>query len=283
MLGFQRKPGWYEGCWKQSMRVAVDTLKGKTVLVTGAGSGIGRASAKLLAHAGAQVALLGRTDSELEKVYQDIGGQEKGHLKLLASVDDESAMLKALAEIDAAWGRLDAVIVNAGINGVWAPLDEIRFEEWNQTLGVNLTGTFLTVKSSLPLLRKQGGSVVIVSSVNGNRMFSNSGATAYSCSKAGQVAFMKMTALELARDHIRVNAICPGAIETQIDDSTEARDLESIRPAAEYPEGEVPLTGGGPGTAGQVAQLVWFLVSDASNHISGTEIYIDGAQSLLKG
>jgi NAD(P)-dependent dehydrogenase (short-subunit alcohol dehydrogenase family) len=114
-------------------------------------------------------------------------------------------------------------------------------------------------------------------------MFSNTGATAYSCSKAAQVAFMKMTALEFAKDRIRVNAVCPGSIETSIDDSTNARDLESVRPHVDFPEGEVPLTHGAPGTAGQVAQLIWFLASDASNHISGTEVYIDGAQSVLKG
>lgn len=265
------------------MKVAADTLKGKKVLVTGGGSGIGRASAKLLAHAGAKVALLGRTADELEKVMSDLGGAAAGHLFLVADVSREVDMKSAFHEIASQWGRLDAVVVAAGINGVWAPLEEISLDEWETTLGINVTGTFLTVKGAVPLLKEHGGSVVIVSSVNGNRMFSNSGATAYSCSKAAQVAFAKMTALELAKDHVRVNVICPGSIETQIEDSTEKRDLESIRPSAEYPEGEVPLTGGNPGTAGQVAQLIWFLVSDASNHISGTEIYIDGAQSLLKG
>jgi NAD(P)-dependent dehydrogenase (short-subunit alcohol dehydrogenase family) len=265
------------------MKIAKDTLVGKTALVTGAGSGIGRASAKLLAYAGAKVAVLGRTDSELDRVFHDIGGEAAGHLRLPADVGDEVVMREAFGKVQATWDHLDIVVANAGINGVWAPLDEISSEEWEQTLGVNLTGTFLTVRSALPLLKKRGGSVVIVSSVNGNRMFSNTGATAYSCSKAAQVAFAKMTALEFAKDRIRVNVICPGSIETQIDESTEARDLESVKPHSEYPEGEVPLTGGVPGTAGQVAQLVWFLVSDASNHISGTEIYIDGAQSLLKG
>ncbi len=265
------------------MKVASDTLKGKAVLVTGAGSGIGRATAKLLAHAGAKVALLGRTEAELEKVMSEIGGRDSGHLLLVADIRREEEVISAFARISTRWDRLDAVVAAAGINGVWAPVEEISSEEWETTLGINLTGTFVTLRGALPLMKKHGGSVVVISSVNGNRMFSNSGATAYSVSKAGQVALVKMTALELAKDRIRINAVCPGSIETQIEDSTEERDLESIRPAADYPEGEVPLTGGSPGTAGQVAQLIWFLVSDASNHISGTEIYIDGAQSLLKG
>jgi len=265
------------------MKVAKDTLHGKTALVTGAGSGIGRASAKLLAYAGAKVALLGRSDEELDRVFQDVGGEAAGHLKMLADVSNEVEMREVFHQIGAVWGHLDIVLANAGINGVWAPLDEISAGEWEQTLGINLTGTFLTVRGALPLLKIQGGSVVIVSSVNGNRMFSNTGATAYACSKAAQVAFAKMTALEFAKDRIRVNVICPGSIETQIDENTDQRDLDLVKPHVEFPDGLVPLTGGQPGTAGQVAQLVWFLVSDASNHISGTEIYIDGAQSLLQG
>jgi NAD(P)-dependent dehydrogenase (short-subunit alcohol dehydrogenase family) len=92
-----------------------------------------------------------------------------------------------------------------------------------------------------------------------------------------------MVALELAEHRIRVNVICPGAIETNISDSTEQRHLEEIREPVEFPEGQIPLTDGAPGTAEQVAQLVLFLASDAARHISGTEIWIDGAQSLLQG
>jgi NAD(P)-dependent dehydrogenase (short-subunit alcohol dehydrogenase family) len=265
------------------MKIAADTLKGKNALVTGAGSGIGRAAAKLLGYAGAKVALLGRTEDELLKVWQEMGGAEAGHLMFVADVADEETMKQVFSGISEVWDGLQIVVASAGINGTWAPLAEITLEEWNETLKINLTGTFLTVRGAYNLLKKRGGSVVVISSVNGNRMFSNTGATAYSCSKAGQTAFAKMTALEFAKDHIRVNVICPGSIETDIDDSTDERGLDAIRPAAAYPDGEVPLTGGGPGTAGQVAQLVWFLATDASNHISGSEIYIDGTQSLLKG
>jgi NAD(P)-dependent dehydrogenase (short-subunit alcohol dehydrogenase family) len=181
-----------------------------------------------------------------------------------------------------AWGRIDIVFANAGINGVWAPLEELTPEDWDQTLGINLKGTFLTVKYAVPHLKKRGGSVIVTASVNGTRIFSNTGATAYSSSKAGQVAFTKMVALELAPDKVRVNVICPGAIETNIDESTEKRDLDAVRIPVEYPEGAHPLEDR-PGTADQVAQLVLFLASDASSHITGTEIWIDGAESLLRG
>jgi NAD(P)-dependent dehydrogenase (short-subunit alcohol dehydrogenase family) len=92
-----------------------------------------------------------------------------------------------------------------------------------------------------------------------------------------------MTAVELGQQGIRVNVICPGAIETEIDQNTEQRDLEEIRMPAEYPEGTDPLTGEAPGSSEQVAQLVLFLASDASSHINGTEIWIDGGESLVKG
>lgn len=90
-------------------------------------------------------------------------------------------------------------------------------------------------------------------------------------------------ALKLAEHGIRVNVICPGAIETEIGENTEQRNLEEIKEPVEFPEGKIPLTDGKPGTSEQVAQLVLFLVSDASSHITGTEMWIDGGESLLKG
>jgi NAD(P)-dependent dehydrogenase (short-subunit alcohol dehydrogenase family) len=135
----------------------------------------------------------------------------------------------------------------------------------------------------VPHLKRQGGSVIITSSVNGTRNFSNSGATAYSSSKAAQVAFTKMVALELAPHRVRVNVICPGAIATNIQENTEQRNLEHVRIPVEFPEGERPLKQGQPGTAEQVAHVVLFLASDASDHVTGAQIFVDGAESLLKG
>ena len=92
-----------------------------------------------------------------------------------------------------------------------------------------------------------------------------------------------MIAVELAKRKIRANVICPGAIDTNIQDSTQQRKLESVKEPVEFPEGKIPLTDGEPGAAEQVAQLVAFLASGASSHITGTEVWIDGAESLLKG
>ena len=258
-------------------------LQGKVALVTGAGSGIGEAAAKKLAAAGAKVAALGRTDDELTGVVKEMRAQGGQAIPVVADISDARAMEQACLRVEKEWGRLDIVFANAGINGVWAPIEELTPEEWNRTIGINLSGTFYTIKYAAPLLKRQGGSVIVTASVNGTRIFSNTGATAYSTSKAGQVAITKMLALEFASHKVRVNVICPGAIETNIDENTEQRDLEKVRIPVEFPASNQPLTGGKPGHADQVADLVLFLASDMSSHITGTEIWIDGAESLLKG
>ena len=258
-------------------------LQGKVALVTGAGSGIGAAAAERLARAGARVAALGRTEDELQKVVDGIKGAGGDARVVLADVADAGQVRRAIEDTVAAWGRLDVVFANAGINGVWAPLEELDPEEWDRTLAINLRGTFLTVKYAVPHLKRRGGAVVITSSVNGTRIFSNTGASAYATSKAGQVAFCKMAALELAKHRVRVNVICPGAIETEIEENTEKRDVEREQEPVEFPAGKIPLTDGKPGTAAQVAELVLFLASDASSHITGTELWIDGGESLLVG
>jgi NAD(P)-dependent dehydrogenase (short-subunit alcohol dehydrogenase family) len=188
---------------------------------------------------------------------------------------------RAFARTIRRWGRLDIVVANAGINGVWAPLAQLKVSEWDETLSINLRGTFLTVKFAAALMRPRGGSIIITASVNGTRMFSNTGATAYAVSKAGQVALARMCALELAPARIRVNTICPGAISTGIEDNT--RHRSRLCTPVKFPDGKIPLTSGVPGTAEQVAELVLFLAGDAANHITGTEVFIDGAQSLLQG
>lgn len=258
-------------------------LSEKVALVTGASSGIGRAAARLFAQENAKVAMLGRTQKSIEEAVDELRREGSEVMPLIADISRAREMQSAIGEIVKRWGRLDIVVANAGINGVWAPLEELTVEDWEQTLDINLKGTFLTVKYAVPYLKQQGGAIIIISSVNGTRMFSNTGATAYACSKAGQVAFTKMVALELAKHQIRVNVICPGAIETDIEKSTERKDLDEIKEPVEYPEGAIPLTDGQPGRPEQVAQLILFLASDAASHVTGTEVWVDGGQSLLQG
>lgn len=256
---------------------------GKVALITGAGSGIGRAAALHLAQNGARVALFGRTASELKDVAKEVGEAGGEALVLLGDISREQSVIKALKRIATKWKRLDVLVANAGVNGLWAPLEEITAKEWDQTLAINLRGTYLALRASLPLLKKKGGAVIVISSVNGTRMFSNTGASAYATSKAAQLAFARMMALELAPQKVRVNTICPGAIGTQIDDNTKKSHLRRIRTPVTFPRGQIPLTHGVPGTADQVAELIGFLASDSAAHITGAEVFIDGAQSLLQG
>lgn len=256
-------------------------LEGKVALVTGGGSGLGKASALKLATEGAEIALLSRTREEVDKVAAEIASTGRKVLPLYADISDTSDMQSAFSQIEETFGRLDIVFANAGINGTWAPIDELPVEDWDKTIAVNLRGTFLTLRHAVPLMKAGGGSIIITSSINGTRTFTTAGASAYSTTKAGQVALAQMAALELAKYRIRVNAICPGAIESRIDENTKRQNVEKAAVPADYPKGDVPLTGGEPGKAEDVADLVCFLASDASRHITGTPIWIDGAQSLL--
>lgn len=257
-------------------------LSGKVAYVTGAGSGLGKAAAIKLAQEGAKVACLSRTPTQINEVAAEINAAGGEAIAILGDVAKPEDMQAAVQTIIDTWGRLDIVVANAGINGKWASLEDLTPEDWDTTLDINLKGTFLTVKYAVPYLKQQGGAIVVVSSVNGTRMFSNTGATAYSCSKAGQVAFTKMTAVELAPHKVRINVICPGWITSEIRDNTELHNQE-IRWPVQYPQGTIPLTHGKPGSSEQVADLIFFLSSDMSSHLTGTEMWIDGGQSLVQG
>lgn len=258
-------------------------VKDKVALVTGAGSGIGRAAALKLAEEGARVALVDLKDNRAEEVLRQIDEKHGPGSAIVTDTDvsDPSRLQDAFRRTIGQFGKLDIVFANAGINGVVSPIEHLSEEAWRKTLSTNLDGTFFTVKHAISHMKQNGGSIIITSSINGNRTFSSFGMSAYSTSKAGQTAFGKMAALELARYRIRVNIICPGAIETNIGQSTvKTPQLSEIQIPVYYPQGSQPLERES-GKPEQVAELVLFLASDASSHVTGTEIYIDGAESLL--
>lgn len=256
-------------------------VKDKIAIITGAGSGIGRATALKLAQHGAKICLVDLNNARSEQVVEQIQQQGSEAIFVDADVSDSQRIQHAIQAAVDEWGRIDIVFANAGINGIVAPIENLSPEEWDHTLTTNLKGTFLMVKYAIPHMKQQGGSIIITSSINGNRTFSNFGMSAYSTSKAGQVAFAKMAALELARYKIRVNVICPGSIKTNIGENTyRSPSVNDITIPIKYPDGSQPLEHK-PGQPEQVADLALFLASNESSHITGTEIFIDGAESLL--
>ena len=258
-------------------------LKDKVALITGGSSGIGRAAAVAMVRERAKVALTARRAERCQEAVDEIEGMGGEALALPGDVADAEHVEALVAATVDRWGRLDIVVPNAGINGVFAPIEDITPEEWDQTQHINVRGTFLTVKYAIPHLRAAGGgSIVVVSSVNGNRIFSNFGFTSYSCSKAAQVTFAKMAAVELAQWAIRINVVCPGWTKTSVGENTFARDIDKIKIPREYPEGMVPLQQR-PASAEEVANAILFLASSEASYVTGTEIYVDGALSLFQG
>ncbi len=259
-------------------------FSGKVALVTGGGSGLGEATAVALAASGAKVGILDVRQDRVDEVTTAIRASGGDAVALAATdVADEMQMRTAVSALIEEAGRLDIVVANAGINGVWAPIDDLTPAEWDRTIAINLRGTYLTLHLPVPHLKAAGcGSVVIVSSINGTRSFSNGGATAYSATKAAQVAMSNQLALELAKHRIRVNTVAPGSTRTNIADNTFMRNREEATIPVTFPEGDVPLTAGRPAAAEDVADAIVMLCSARARHVTGTLLYIDGGQSLLR-
>lgn len=264
----------------------ISQLPKKVALVTGAGSGIGAATAELLAQRGFCVGVLTHTADEANQVVKRITGAGAEAMALVADVRDEKGMEVAVKELVERYGGLDVVFANAGINGAAGPLEELTVEDFDETVGTNFKGTFITLKAAVPEIKKRAGEdhqgvVVICSSINGTHTFNDPGTAIYSATKAALVAMTKLLALELAKHHVRVTAVCPGSIDTEIGENSEKRDIDEAGHPVRFPKGEIPLTGKQPGRPEQVAKLVAFLVSDEADHITGTEVVIDGGQSLV--
>jgi NAD(P)-dependent dehydrogenase (short-subunit alcohol dehydrogenase family) len=256
---------------------------GRVALVTGGGSGIGAAAAKMLAARGATVAILDVVDAAASKVREEIEAAGGNAFVLIADVGDEAQMKAAFEALEIKEKRLDTMVVSAGINGSWAPVDDLTPEEFDRTIRINLRGTYLAFHFGAPLLKRSGGgSVVVISSINGQRTFSTAGASCYAATKAAQAAMSKQLALELSRDRIRVNAIFPGTTVTGIGANTWRRNTDNIRFPVQFPNGDIPITGDKPAKADDVAEGIVFLCSDAARHITGAELNIDGGQSLIR-
>ena len=257
-------------------------LSGHVAFITGGSTGIGEHCGRVMARAGARVMLSARSEDDLKEAAAHIREEGGTAEYVCCDVTDSEQVAAAVATTLDRFGDLSVVVANAGMNGTWAPIDDLQPDEWQATHSVNLFGTYLTLHHTVPHLKKRGGgSIVVMASINGTRTHSNAGSAAYAASKAGQVALMKVTALELAPHKIRVNAVCPGAFTTEIDDATRKRNTDSIGWPIALPAGLVPLNEGRSGDPEQVGNAVAFLASDAAAMMSGTELFVDGAESLI--
>lgn len=245
-------------------------LQGKRAIVTGAGSGIGRATSKLFAREGAAVLCVDKTEAVHETVeaITKAGGKA---IAMTADVGVEDQVQGYIGRAISSFGGVDVLYANAGISGGYVPIVDQTVEQWQEILRVNLIGPFLAIKRVVPLMVAQKqGSIICTASVAGIR--ANAGPTPYSASKAGVISLVQVTANELYGTGVRVNAICPGLIETgmtkPIFDGARARGSEGkigqLNPTARYGHPE------------EIAAMALFLASDEASYVNGQAFPVDG-------
>ena len=232
-------------------------LTGKVAIVTGAASGIGRASVELFRSEGAIV----------------VGADVVDGADVRADAGSDEDVKRLIEETTAQHGRLDIVFANAGVSGGWATISEQTAADWAEILRINLIGPFLAIKYAAPMMKERGGSIICTASVAGLR--SGAGGAAYSASKAGVINLVQTAAQQLAGSGIRVNAICPGLIETGM--TKPMYDMARER-GQEARIGELnPLKRGGEPQ--EIAQAALFLASDESSYVNGAALVVDGGLS----
>jgi NAD(P)-dependent dehydrogenase (short-subunit alcohol dehydrogenase family) len=244
-------------------------LENKVALITGGTTGIGRDTAVLFAKAGAKVIFSGRREVEGNETLSLVRA-EGGDGYFIKSDASKSADVESLVQktIDK-YGRLDVAFNNAGIEGVWAPLIEQTEENWDQVQNINLKGVWLSLKYEILQMLKQGGGGAIVNMSSVAGLIGAAGAGVYVASKHGVLGLTKSAAIEYAAHGIRVNAVCPGVIETPMAERAFAEPALSKRMLSLHPLGRF-------GKPLEVAEAVLWLCSDKSSFTTGQYLGIDG-------
>ena len=248
-------------------------LEGKTALVTGAASGIGRASAILFAAEGANVLALDRAPA-VEETAANIVKAGGRAMALVRDSADEANIAGAIDTAVREYGALDVCFANAGVSGGLVPLQEQTPEHWFDILRINLVGTFLAVKHAARVMTpRKRGSIVCTASVAALR--SGAGGSPYSASKAGVISLVQTTAYQLGGTGVRINAICPGLIETGM---TRPIFEQARARGTDYKIGQLnPLRRAG--APQEIAHMALFLASDESSYVNGQAFPVDGALS----
>jgi meso-butanediol dehydrogenase/(S,S)-butanediol dehydrogenase/diacetyl reductase len=251
-------------------------LEGKVAIVTAGGSGIGAATVRRFAREGAAVVLADLSGTRAEKIAGEVKATGGRAVCIKMDAADPEGVQAAIKLALDSYGRLDVMFNNAGMAEV-AALEEMSLESWNRVLAVTLTSTFLGIKYSLPIMRRQGGGAIVnTASISGTR--GDYGMSSYNAAKAGVINLTRSAALENAQDKIRVNCVCPGAINTraaEILGKDRADEFRRIQ-AAVHPLGRM-------GEAEEIANTVLFLASDEASFITGEAIVVDGGLTAYTG
>ena len=245
-------------------------FEGKTAFITGAASGIGRATAVAFAVEGARVVVTDRVEAALRETgesVKEIGGEV---LAIACDVSKPEEIEAAVARAVNTFGRIDCAFNNAGVENKATPLHEIELEEWDRILGINLRGTFVCMKHEIAQMLRQGGGVVVNTS-SGAGIRGVAGGASYAASKHAMIGMTKSAALDYAKRNIRVNCILPGNIATPMmdrftdGDIQKAIDLEPV---------------GRLGKPEEIAEAVLWMCSDLGGFVTGASIVVDGDWSL---
>jgi NAD(P)-dependent dehydrogenase (short-subunit alcohol dehydrogenase family) len=245
-------------------------FEGRVALVSGAGSGIGRATARRFGADGARVVCADVNEQGAEETAASIREAGGEAFAMRCDVTDEAAVARTVDEAKARYGRLDALANVAGIGG-FQRTTEVTLERWNRVIAVNLTGQFLFCRQAIPHLLETKGAIVNTASVAGLK--SHPYAAAYCASKGGVVLMTRALAAEYARKDLRINCVCPGGIETPL--LSQFGPPQGVSPSAFMRI--VPL--GRYGKPEEVAATIVFLCSDDAQYINGADIVVDGGMT----
>ena len=253
-------------------------LEEKVAVITGAGSGIGLATARLFAREGARLMLSGRNERALADAVQAAGSDRADYAVAdVSRAEDNQKLLKAAQD---RFGGVDAFIANAGIEGVIASIVDYPLDVFDQVMEINVRGVFLGLKYAIPAIRSRGGGSIVITSSIGGIKARGPGNSAYIGSKHAEIGLMRVAALECAPHNIRVNCVLPGPTDTRM-----MRNIEAGRSPGAPEKARRTILSGLPmqryGTAEEVANLILFLASDEASNCTGGIYSVDGGISAL--
>ena len=245
-------------------------LEGKVALITGAGSGIGRATSKIFAREGAKLVLADVVEDAGLQTLAMVGDAGRDAVFVKTDVSVAEQVEAAVAKAVATYGRIDCAFNNAGIEGQSATTHECTIENWNRVIAIDLTGVWLCLKAEIAQMLKQSGGGAIVNTSSGAGLAGVRGMPAYVAAKHGVAGLTRAAAIEYGRNKIRVNAVCPGPIRTPM----------LARLFGDRPDAEQRFSRGGPlhrlGEAEEIGETVAWLCSDRASYVTGLPMPVDG-------